>query len=369
MITVLYVCHAPNTLGGAALSLYNLIRSVSKEVNPIVLLSERGIVSNFFENKGIRCIFFPFLGGIKSKSTLRTIVRMMYEHSIYKLRLLCFAKNISRLKIDIIHSNSSIITVGYELAKILGIKHIWHIREFIDLDFGFKPMYGWDRLKSKIYKSDAVIAITQAVYRHFELDANPCSYVLWDAVRSKEDKILTPTKDKFFFHSAANLSEGKGTDKVVEAFLMSKLYKTGYKLYLAGNISDTFKAKLQHMAEKDSAENSILFLGYINDTKMYLERATAFLMMSRNEGLGRVTIESMFYGCPVIGYNSAGTVELLNENRGFLVNSIEECAATMKNVSERIPLELISNAQTFAVEHFSEESYGEKISMIYNKIL
>lgn len=369
MITVLYVCHAPNTLGGAALSLYNLIRSVSKEVNPIVLLSERGIVSDFFEARGIRCIFFPLIGGIKSKFILRTIIRIMYEFSIYKLRLLCFARKISKYKIDIIHSNSSIITVGYELAKILGIKHIWHIREFIDLDFGFRPMYGWGKLKSKIYKSDAVIAITQAVYKHFGLEANPCSCVLWDAVRSEEDKTLIPIKDKYFFHSAANLSEGKGTNKVVEAFLMSKLYKTGYKLYLAGNISDAFKAKLQHMAEKDSAGHSILFLGYVNDTKRYLERATAFLMMSRNEGLGRVTIESMFYGCPVIGYNSAGTIELLRGNRGVLVNSIEECAITMKIMSERVPLEMISEAQTFAIEQFSEESYGGKILNLYNEML
>lgn len=84
-INVLYICHAPDTLGGAALSLYNLIQSVSDYVNPIVLTSKKSVAFDYFTSKGIECVQYPFMGGIKSKNTFRWFLRSIYKHTLYKL--------------------------------------------------------------------------------------------------------------------------------------------------------------------------------------------------------------------------------------------------------------------------------------------
>ena len=60
---VLYINHT-SEVGGAVLSLYNLILSISDYVNPIVLLPGYGGAYNFFSSKGIKCLVckLPILG-------------------------------------------------------------------------------------------------------------------------------------------------------------------------------------------------------------------------------------------------------------------------------------------------------------------
>ena len=86
--------------------------------------------------------------------------------------------------------------------------------------------------------------------------------------------------------------------------------------------------------------------------------------------MGRVTIEAMFYGCPVIARNSGGSADILESRRtGFLFDSIGECAGYMRRVAEALPEEMILAAQREAVSHYSEENYGEKILQVYHKVL
>lgn len=57
-ITVLYVNHEDNVVGGASWSLDNLIRSVNEYVIPVILLRSEGPVADFFRSKGYECIVF-----------------------------------------------------------------------------------------------------------------------------------------------------------------------------------------------------------------------------------------------------------------------------------------------------------------------
>ena len=50
-ITVLYVNHEDNVVGGASWSLVNLIRSVNEYVIPVILLRSEGPVADFFRCK------------------------------------------------------------------------------------------------------------------------------------------------------------------------------------------------------------------------------------------------------------------------------------------------------------------------------
>ena len=93
-------------------------------------------------------------------------------------------------------------------------------------------------------------------------------------------------------------------------------------------------------------------------------------MSSRNEALGRVTVESMFYGCPVIGKNAGGTLELIKDNEtGFLFANAQECAEKMLYVVHHDVTTIIRNAQHFVLSNFTEECYKHKMLKIYQSIL
>ena len=367
-INVLYICHAPDSLGGAALSLYDLIQSVADYVHPIVMTSKQSLVYNFFTSKGIECVIYPFMGGIRHDNFIRRCLRYMYKHTLYKMVIYKISNFIKRRSIHLIHSNSSAINVGYELSKKTQVKHVWHIREFLDLDFDLQPEYGWNELIRRVHESDAAIAITRVVYNHFKLQEMSRSHCLWDAVVSKYNIPASQQKHNMFFHCAARLSPNKGTTNVIKCFVKSGLYRNGVNLVLGGNISAKYKRELYSYIP-DDAKDSIKFIGYVPDIRKILVTARAFLMFSKSEGLGRVTVEAMVCGCPVIGINSGGTAEILSNDKGILCNNEKECISAMFDVLEKDYSEMITRAKQFAINNFNIEEYGIQISDIYKKLL
>ena len=100
-----------------------------------------------------------------------------------------------------------------------------------------------------------------------------------------------------------------------------------------------------------------------------MEKATAFLMTSVNEGLGRVTIEAMFYGCLVVARHTGGTLEFLkNGYNGLYFDNDEQLSKILIKVSNKTPIEIINNALKFAIENFSEERYGVRIKRLYSSL-
>ena len=73
------------------------------------------------------------------------------------------------------------------------------------------------------------------------------------------------------------------------------------------------------------AAGNIELLGYISDDKLkdYLNRASAFLMMSEYEGFGIPILEAMAAKCPVVALKKSALPEVTG-SAGVLVDSAEE---------------------------------------------
>ena len=374
MINVLYICHAPDNLGGASLSLLNLINSVKDSVNCQVVLGKEGVVSKCFRENGIECIIADFPYNIRNRNYFIHVITFPLKFMVYliktRLAILKIKQSLCGKKIDIVHSNSSVFVFGDVLAKSLRAKHIWHFREFQDIDFNMRPFLGMCDLKRRMHRSDALIAITKAVYDHWHLGEYPNSMYVWDAVRSAKDCAMQINKEKYFLFCAALLSKAKGVDCSLRAFGLSGMTKQGFKLKIIGVCkSETLKSELSNITKYYNIEDSVEYLGYQANIKPYMEKATAFLMTSVNEGLGRVTIEAMFYGCLVVARHTGGTLEFLkNGYNGLYFDNDEQLSKILIKVSNKTPIEIINNALKFAIENFSEERYGVRIKRLYSSL-
>ena len=115
---------------------------------------------------------------------------------------------------------------------------------------------------------------------------------------------------------------------------------------------------------------SLVFPGFCEDIQEHMLRASAFLMTSRSEGLGRVTIEAMFCGCPVIARRSGGSLDIIEDRiTGFLFDTEEQCANLISAMAMNTPQEVVEAAADRAVSGFSEESYGQRVLSIYHSVL
>lgn len=374
-IIVLYIC-VDSTLGGSTASLYNLINSVKDMVYPIVLFPEEGAGYNFFVKQGIECYTYPFVKLFKYKEN-RIVDVWMYPwrwHYITKKRLdyRCF-KYVKRIlsgrKIAIVHSNTSPNDIGVYLSKRFKAKHIWHVREFCDRHFDFKIYRGLPRLRKLINQSDARIAISSAIKIYWKMP-DVRTWVINDAVRNKRDACYVSEKKRYILFCSYYLTEAKGARNAVSAFGISGLHKDGYRLKLVGNCNVDYRKSLMGTAKDFACEDFVDFVPCQLDLKSFYANAAVFIMASEYEGLGRVTAEAMFYGCPVVAFASGGTLDLVKDGEtGYLYNTVEECAEILRNVCMNNQEKVIRQALDFVMNNLSEEVYGAKIMEVYRRVL
>lgn len=379
MINVLYVTFASRNFDGATYSLMDLIKSVRKYVKPIVMVGTEGCVYDYFMSNGVECVVCDFKEDLVGKPMklhqyLKYVIKYIPNHlTFYRKNRKC-AKTVAQIlsgrNIDIVHINNTVMSVGCDIAKALEAKVVWHLRGFMDLDFGWMPLRGWDKYHDLLKRTDAVIGITKTVLEHYIPLDSKNAYVISDAVRSKNDTCLVMSKEKYFLFCAGFLTEHKGCSFAISAFAKSELATKGYKLKIIGEAHPKYMSKLNQIVSATGLTDAVEFLGRTDKVKEYMSRATAFLMCSENEGLGRVSIEAMFYGCLVIGRNSGGTKDFVfNGQTGFLFNDMDDCVAVMRKAVTEDNRKIILNAQQFAQENFSIENYGGKILNVYSNVL
>lgn len=378
MITVLYICPDP-TMGGSTQSLLDLIESVKGYVRPIVLLLREDSAYKAFRERNIECIVYPFvrLHFFTQESTWKQIIR--HPRRIRIIQLFCVesacVKHVKQYledrPIDIVHSNYSSILIGHELSRALKAKHVWHVREFLEqgVHVPNRPFGGYSLLKALINKADARIAISCQVQGHWGFKQEN-TWIINDAIAKASDCCYYREKKSFVLFCSYHITRAKGALQAAEAFGRSGLHKEGLSMMYVGNCSEEMRAEIVEIARRYECIDSIVFLPCQDNVKSLFAYAKAFIMASTNEGLGRVTAEAMFYGCPVIAKDSGGTKDLIDDRiTGYLFHSVDECAILMQQVCHQSQEALIRRAQDFAVKNLSIELYGPRIMEVYNSIL
>ena len=263
-----------------------------------------------------------------------------------------------------VHSNSVVIPWGAVLARRLKVPHIWHVREFGDLDYGLTWLLPKAVLKLLLRKADRVICISQAVARHFDLEDAPNMRVLYNGVmEASQMRVLPknfPGSEPLRFGSVGFLSEGKGFDGTIRAFAKYRQGGGEGQLLIFGEGADHVKRSLEALANELEVSESVQFMGFVDSSEAIYASVDALVVNSRNEAFGRVTAEAMAYGVPVIGRRTGGTAELISDGvTGLLFNNEEELSQRMLTLEKDPGLRgrLSEAGLEHAKKHFTVEGY------------
>jgi len=282
---------------------------------------------------------------------------------------------------NIIHSNVGVINIGYLVAKLLNIPHIYHLREYQDLDFHMTIIPSLDNYKSKLKsKGNYCICITKGIQSYFDLNQDN-SVVIYDGVK-EVSAISFDEKKKPYFLFVGRLQESKGIEVIIKTFAdyLAMGKKQDYELWIAGfPISTAYELKLKKLVKILGIEDHVRFLGVRNDTGTLMKCATALIIASNFEAFGLVTAEAMFNGCLVIGKDIAGTKEQFDNGLQY---QGEEIALRFENSDELRDLlvditdggiepyyPMILRGQKTVQELYSIETNVKQVYEYYLKIL
>ncbi len=379
MINVLYISHETYEVAGSTFSLANHLHALRSEVHPLVVLPNKGPAADYLRNLGYNVQIVPFKLNISPNrfAWLKRLPRMVYDDwkNLQACRIL--RPIIHDSHIQMIHTNTSATIFGSYLTHYIEvhdhrhIPHVWHLREFLDLDFGFTPFNGWPHLRKLVNDADATISITQAVHDHFITNSDDVRHhVINDAVCSIS-QLSCSAKLPYLLFCGKVIPE-KGPELALDIFHTLHLKHPNYHLVYVGSVEAQYQRFLETKAKDYGISDAVTFKHFQTDIHPFISQATALLMCSRNEAQGRVTVEAMFYGTPVIAMSSGGSLEIISDNvNGLLFNTVEKGAQQCSRIIEDTTLaqSIIKNAQQTAASRFSEEVYRTKMVKIYNSLL
>lgn len=376
-MNILYISHT-SFMDGSGKALLNLIQGLPKNTGSqyyVVLpsfkcdlakkLEDAGAI--LFELKIPRAIYPNCNRIIDIVRFPYYLIKLIFSSVTSYIKLYKIAKEV---KPDIIHTNTGVLHIGLLVAKKMRIKHIWHIREFQDLDFGMR-FFPTKRffVKLLLSKNNTCIFVSETIKEHFLPKSD--SPVIYDGVVANNSVLpVICSKEKYFLF-VGNLGDGKGVMSAISSYIQFSKYNNDFRLKIAGLGNNYEKIKQISMKYPQ-----IELLGFRDDIAELMSHATALLAPSKSEGFGFITVEAMYYGCWVIGKDSAGIKEQFNNvlkvsgtEIGTRFRSNDELLNAMVEMSSFNQSKLFNKlrqAQMIVSNLYSIESNVKNIISVYN---
>mgnify|MGYP002856283733 CR=1 FL=1 len=283
--------------------------------------------------------------------------------------------------IDIVHTNVGVVRIGYDAAQNVGIPHIYHIREYANM-IGIKYFPTMNTFIRQLNCSNSYsICITKAIQNYYhQSDKGKASRVIYDGVFSKQT-VLPTTSRKDYFLFAGRIQPAKGVDQLLIAY---SLYATSQAnpvpLKIAGSNTDEayYKQQLKFVEEHRLSEQ-VEFLGNRDDIQQLMREASALIVSSPFEGFGFCMPEAMQQGCLVIGRNTGGTKEQLDNaldltgrEIALRYETIEQLAEFLSEVAKNTPSfydDYRCKAFDVVNELYTKERNAKEILLFYKEIL
>lgn len=339
--TVLVFAHSSG-FSGAERSLFETLNLIKDDFNIYVVVPGRGrfsdVVEKTFPGKVfvVKSYFFYEKSGV-------SFFKVAAKQTINLVALFrCFLIFV-RTKPDLIYSNTIASWIGPIISYFSKKKHIWHLREIPSNDSVGQPVYGV-RLERKFLSVSRFRFVTNSHYtgswyfNHRGIKA-VVAYQPVNIIKPSRIKPIKETDPRVIRVGVfGRLAEEKRQHIVIKALDRLKPSDLAhFEVYFYGKGSQSYLDYLVGMVGLPLKQR-VHFPGYLEDVGNALVSTDLVIVPSANESFGRVTVEAMLFGVPVIGADSGGTSELIGkeQERGMLfpLDDDEKLSALIRRFKE-----------------------------------
>jgi len=323
--------HNTSDIYGASRSLLVMLRRFSREGCQVhVVLSADGPLIHLLEEHGMFVHVFRSLAVIERRGLDSFWGKLVFcVHYLYSICWL--SALIIHLKADVVHTNTAVLPAPALAAWLTGRKHLWHIREF------FSEFPGIWRVYQKYIwlLSTRIITISNAVRDQFD----PCFREKCTTIyNGLGNEAMTVDLDRARrFRSTVGDPEflvgvvgrikwvRKGQEVLIKAaaILSDRFPEARYAV--VGSVSpgnEDHLVRLHELIREKNLEDKIFFTGDIEEVRdIYAAFDITVVPSVLPEPFGRVVMESMAAGTPVVGSRCGGIPEQIVDGlTGLLFN-------------------------------------------------
>lgn len=383
-------------IGGAKISLVHLLRTLPDTQTSLIALSSPadrhymqmldGLVEKVHELllpgwfKGPNQNFFQ-----RIRHTLSLVRRGWYIAPSMQL-----ARLIRQEHIDLVHTNSAVTPIGAIAAWLAGRPHIWHVREPVGCDGQF-PLAPGDRFSSRLFNYLSREIICNSHYTAaFFIQNGIQPRVIYNGLDIKQFEngnergrqlrcSLGLQQETIVIAMVGSLSANwKEHDVFLRVASALKDRQPGCQFVVYGGSSDLnatpYTRSLQEMASALGLADRLAWAGFVDDVPAIMHSFDIMVHPTSNEGSGRVVMEAMAAGKPVVGVRGGGVQELIQDGlTGYLVPP-----GNVKALSNAIDLlitapslrrQVGAQAQTYARKNFSNDRATTATCNLYAEVM
>lgn len=323
--TLLWVLHEGNNSGAnmALLEYFEVLHDMGYQLR--VISPAKGTFTSLLIDKNINTSIVPMYSWTRPLNKGFFIKGWLKRNLRNILAVIQIAKQTRG--VQAVCTNTLCNISGAIAAKLTFKPHYWFVHEFGEEDHGFRLALS----QKKAYKlmlglSKKIVLNSLSVWQKWErvLGSERKLCLLYNVVNSPVfdlDKHETNRHIAKNFLMLGQISRAKGHLLAIETIVQLRDEYPEINLDIIGSVTDeSYLMVLHNKIETNNASHYIKVKPPVNNPFDIFHNYKALLMCSRMEAFGRVTVEAMKAGLPVIGFNSGGTKEIINHNRnGALV--------------------------------------------------
>lgn len=378
-------------IGGSTVCLYKMMKQLTAGKYRKVIIKYNGDTSydndhiNDAAKYRLKQWFAPHVSSVKRKHSSR--LTSLYVKSLlmidYLHRITATCMIILRERIDLVHVNNS-LGINFPsiiAAKVLGVPVVSHMRSF-------EEVYPLQRMAYKhVNKS---IAITKSVERfyHDRFADHGKIEMIYDGIDEHEIEVTNPDclRREYGIYGSGIVTVGiaaifmnwKGIDVFIRAMKIVKEACPDVRGFVVGDClpgDSEYKELLFELTRELKVDDVVQFTGFRKDVYDVFSSLDVVVHASTSpEPFGRVIVEAMALGRPVIATALGGPLEIIEHGRnGFLIEPGDPVAlaeAIIALVSDGRERERIGkNAVAHVNEHFRQEDAVRKIEAVYDELI
>ena len=393
---ILYVQPGPG-LGGSKISLYHMVKCASSSQKSFLALSSpqqtayEALVQPFVEK-----IFYQDIPTWQKyrRHTWLEKLRAPFGNAYRILKTIPAAIKLAKLikaeNIDLVHTNNGITPVGALAAWMTKTIHVWHIREAFGSNRQYRPILS-DALTYWLMKQLSDVIICNSAYtaepfhnRHIkhtmilngiDLSDFPDKDTRGESIRS----LYAIKQDEIVIGMVGNLSTELKRHNIfldMAQVLLKDHHQLKFIVFGAStNLDQTpYTRSLAEQVINSGLSDKVIWAEFIEDTPAMMNCIDILVHPALTEGSGRVIMEAMAAGKPVVGMKSGGVQELIRDGEnGLLVEpgNDQDLAVKVKLLLEDDYLRrsIAANARKYAHSNFSNQANMHAIEDVYQKLV
>jgi len=316
------------------------------------------------------------------------LVKMCIAHTIYPFRPIEWRRPLDtlrttlewrglfqRVKPTLIHANGFDLSRSFALAAgSLGIPYITHVRFPVDPAGARWVLRGLPKPAAFIFNSHAMMNTLWPVISHLAPQSRP--HVVHNAVDLNS---FTPTPwpggPPYRIGIIANFAPFKRHEDFLRMAAEMVRSRQDLEFWIVGDDTEGSgrRMALEQLAAVLGVTGYIRFLGHRSDIPDIMRQLHLLVVPSQFEPFGRVVIEAMACGRPVVASRDGGIPEIIDDGEtGRLIdvgNYVEFARAALDLLAQREHWETLSHRAVQAIQaRFSIPAHVARITEIYREL-